>query len=35
MFKNAGVLIKAAFGNSTEYDKLIDKMFYDYNDVHK
>ena len=30
--KNAGALIKAAFGDSSEYDKLMDEMFYDYND---
>ena len=31
-FKNAGALLKAAFGDSSEYDKLMDEMFYDYND---
>lgn len=31
MFKNAGALIKAAFGDKRDLDKLIDKMFYDYN----
>ena len=31
-FRNAGALIKAAFGDSSEYDKLMDEMFYDYND---
>ena len=30
-FRNAGALIKAAFGDSSDYDKLIDEMFYDYN----
>ena len=31
-FRNAGSLIKAAFGDSSDYDRLIDEMFYDYND---
>ena len=31
-FRNAGALIKAAFGDHEEYDKLMDEMFYDYND---
>lgn len=31
-FKNAGAMIKAAFGKTEQYDKLIDEMFYDYND---
>jgi glycosyltransferase involved in cell wall biosynthesis len=31
-FKNAGALIKAAFGDSRDYNKLIDEMFYDYNE---
>lgn len=31
MFTNAGAVIKAALGDSKEYDKLIDKLFYDYN----
>lgn len=31
MFKNAGAMVKAMFGDSREYDKLIDKIFYDYN----
>ncbi len=35
MFKNAGALIKAAAGKTEEYDKLLDEMFYDYNDIHK
>lgn len=34
MYKNAGTLIKAAMGNTEEYDKLLDEMFYDYNDKH-
>lgn len=32
MIENAGSLIKAAAGNTKEYDRLIDEMFYDYND---
>ncbi|MBD5136245.1 MAG: hypothetical protein HDT39_09845 [Lachnospiraceae bacterium] len=32
MFKNAGVLIKAALGDKKELDILLDKLFYDYND---
>ncbi len=31
IFKNAGALIKAAFGDRSGYDKLMDPMFYDYN----
>ncbi len=34
MIKNAGVLLKAAMGNTKEYDNLLDEMFYDYNDKH-
>ena len=34
MFRNAGALLKAAFGKSEEYDKLLDELFYDYNDRH-
>lgn len=34
MFKNAGTLLKAATGNTAAYDKLLDEMFYDYNDNH-
>lgn len=34
MINNAGTLIKAALGNTEEYDKLLDEMFYDYNDNH-
>lgn len=34
MFKNAGTLLKAAMGNTAAYDKLLDEMFYDYNDNH-
>lgn len=31
MIKNAGALIKAAAGDKRELDKLLDKLFYDYN----
>ena len=31
MIENAGAMLKAALGDSREYDKLIDKLFYDYN----
>ena len=31
MLENAGTLAKAALGDCEEYDRLIDKMFYDYN----
>ena len=31
---NAGTLIKAALGNTEWYDKLLDEMFYNYNDNH-
>ncbi len=34
MVENFGTLLKATMGNSEEYDKLIDEMFYDYNDNH-
>ncbi len=34
MIKNAGTLLKAAMGDRTGIDKLLDEMFYDYNDVH-
>lgn len=34
-FKNAGAMIKASKGDTAEYDKLLDEMFYDYNDKHK
>ena len=30
--ENFGSIIKAAMGNYDEWDKLIDKMFYEYND---
>lgn len=32
MAENSAAMIKAAFGQHEEYDRLIDKMFYDYND---
>ena len=32
MVKNAGTLIRAAFGNTEGYDRLLDELFYDYND---
>lgn len=31
MFENAGAIIKSIFGHSEEYDRLLDKIFYDYN----
>ena len=31
MFRNAGTLLKAAIGDRTGLDKLLDEMFYDYN----
>ncbi len=34
MVKNAGTLIKAALGDKSGMDKLLDEMFYDYNDNH-
>ena len=34
MFKNMGTLLKAAFGNRSGLDKMLDDMFYDYNDNH-
>lgn len=34
MVKNAGTMIKAAFGDTVGMDKLLDELFYDYNDVH-
>ena len=34
MIQNAGTLIKAAFGDSSGVDKLLDELFYDYNDRH-
>lgn len=34
MFKNAGTLIKAFLGYNEGYEKLLDEMFYEYNDRH-
>ncbi len=34
MAQNAGAFIKAAAGNSSELDRLLDELFYDYNDLH-
>jgi len=31
MVQNAGTMLKAAMGDSRDYDKLIDRLFYDYN----
>lgn len=35
LFKNAGTLMCASMGDRSGLDKLLDKMFYDYNDAHK
>jgi glycosyltransferase involved in cell wall biosynthesis len=32
MLENASTMVKALFGQKEEYEKLIDKLFYDYND---
>ncbi len=34
MLKNAGTFIKAALGDKSGIDKLLDEMFYEYNDNH-
>lgn len=34
MFKNAGTLLKTALGDKSGMDKLLDEMFYEYNDTH-
>lgn len=34
MIQNAGTLLKAAFGDRKGLDRLLDEMFYDYNDRH-
>lgn len=34
MFQNAGSLIKAAFGDTSGMDELLDELFYEYNDRH-
>ena len=31
MYQNIGTLIKAALGDKSDLDKLLDKLFYDYN----
>ena len=31
MIKNAGTLLKAAMGDKTGMDKMLDEMFYEYN----
>lgn len=31
MIQNAGAFARAALGNRTELDKLLDRLFYDYN----
>ena len=35
MAKNIVPMLKSAFGKPEEYDRLIDEMFYDYNDNHR
>ena len=32
MFQNIGTLLKAAMGDKTGIDKLLDEMFFEYND---
>ncbi len=34
MAKNSLSLLKAALGNTKDYDRLMDELFYDYNDIH-
>ncbi len=34
MFQNAGTFLKAAFGDTEGMDRLLDELFYDYNDKH-
>ncbi len=34
MFQNVGTFVKAAMGDKTGLDRLLDEMFYDYNDTH-
>lgn len=34
IIQNAGIFLKAAFGKKEGYDKLLDELFYDYNDMH-
>ncbi|MCR4896727.1 MAG: glycosyltransferase [Lachnospiraceae bacterium] len=35
MIKNAGALVKAVFGDTSGVDRLLDELFYDYNDTHQ
>ena len=34
LIQNAGIFVKAAFGDKSGVDKLLDEMFYEYNDRH-
>ena len=34
IFQNAGTLIRAALGDTVAYDKMLDELFYEYNDRH-
>ena len=34
IFRHFGTLLKAAFGRTEAYDRLLDELFYDYNDRH-
>lgn len=34
LVQNFTSIMKAAMGNAEEYEKLLDEMFYDYNDKH-
>lgn len=34
LFRNGGAMVKAALGDRTDYDRLLDELFYDYNDRH-
>ena len=34
LFRNGGAMIKAALGDRSDYDRLLDELFYDYNDRH-
>lgn len=34
IIKNAGTLIRAAFGDTSGVDKLLNELFYEYNDRH-
>ena len=35
MIQNVGTLVKAAFGDSSGVDELLDNLFYEYNDRHQ